>query len=152
MQTQAADAQVKAEAPEKAPEDASQPQQEQELQPQPQQSGWSQKLSYAQENFYDEAAWNSLLDFAEDSGDLEKIKEAYEALLQKYPNTVRIFIFILFNLILCVTPNPRLKTCFPPVRKVVGPDIIFEPLLGEPSDVPLRRGSVRSISENISFR
>ncbi|KAL5508671.1 RNA14 [Sanghuangporus vaninii] len=77
MQAQASDTQLKSEATESALQ----------TQPQPQPSEWSQKLSYAQDNPYNEAAWNALLDFAEESGDLEKIKEAYEALLQKYPNT-----------------------------------------------------------------
>ncbi|EJD00731.1 Suf-domain-containing protein [Fomitiporia mediterranea MF3/22] len=54
---------------------------------QPQVSEWSQKLKSAEGNPHDESAWDALLDFAEESGDLEKIKEAYEALLQKYPNT-----------------------------------------------------------------
>ncbi|KAL5512186.1 hypothetical protein ACEPAG_3471 [Sanghuangporus baumii] len=77
MQAQANDTQIKSEATESALQA--------QLQPQP--SEWSQKLSYAQDNSYNDAAWNALLDFAEESGDLEKIKEAYEALLQKYPNT-----------------------------------------------------------------
>ncbi|KAL5512152.1 hypothetical protein ACEPAG_3673 [Sanghuangporus baumii] len=77
MQAQANDTQDRTEATESALH----------AQPQLQPSEWSQKLSYAQDNPYSDAAWNALLDFAEESGDLEKIKEAYEALLQKYPNT-----------------------------------------------------------------
>ncbi|KIJ33188.1 hypothetical protein M422DRAFT_183517 [Sphaerobolus stellatus SS14] len=39
------------------------------------------------ENRHDASAWNKFIDLAEESGDLEKIKQAYESLLQAYPNT-----------------------------------------------------------------
>ncbi|KDQ20470.1 hypothetical protein BOTBODRAFT_100538 [Botryobasidium botryosum FD-172 SS1] len=39
------------------------------------------------EDRYDAEAWQSLVTLAEQSGDLEKIKEAYEGLLEVYPNT-----------------------------------------------------------------
>ncbi|KAH8115634.1 Suf-domain-containing protein [Phellopilus nigrolimitatus] len=55
------------------------------LQPPP--SEWALLRKRVEDNSYSEAAWNALLDNAEDSSDLEKIKEAYEALLEKYPNT-----------------------------------------------------------------
>jgi hypothetical protein len=42
--------------------------------------------------------WNRLVDLAESNGDLEHIKETYEALLLAYPNTVHIF---------CSSPEPR---------------------------------------------
>ena len=91
METQADDTQVKPESSDNAP------------QPEPQLSEWEQKFKNAEDNPFNEAAWNALLDLAEESGDLEKIKEAYEALLAKYPNIVR-NIFIL-SIKLFVTRN-----------------------------------------------
>jgi cleavage stimulation factor subunit 3 len=63
--------------------------------------------TYLAENRYDSSAWNKLIDLAEQSGDLPKIKDAYESLLQAYPNTVRLFflyivcLFILSDLCGC---------------------------------------------------
>jgi len=45
------------------------------------------------QNRYDPSAWNRYIELAEESGDLAKIKQAYESLLQAYPNTVRHFLF-----------------------------------------------------------
>lgn len=135
MQTTAGDAQVKTE-PNEAP-----------LQPQTQQSEWSIKLKNAEDHPYSESAWNALLDFAEESSDLEKIKEAYEALLQKYPNTVRI-IPMSFNSI-SREPKP-MPPCFRP--KVDCTDIIFEPFSDKSSHVSIRRRLVRPIFENICVR
>ncbi|KAF8581991.1 Suf-domain-containing protein [Ramaria rubella] len=39
------------------------------------------------QNRYDSSGWNKLVDLAEQSGDLAKVKQAYESLLQAYPNT-----------------------------------------------------------------
>lgn len=61
---------------------------------------WTELRKASQASPYNEAVWDRLLDRAEESGDLEKIKEAYEALLEKYPNTVRVCIF--FSLISAV--------------------------------------------------
>jgi len=36
----------------------------------------------------DPEGWNQLVDIAENNGDLEQIKQTYEALLETYPNTV----------------------------------------------------------------
>lgn len=52
------------------------------------------------QNRYDASAWNKLVDLAEQSGDLSKIKQAYESLLQAYPNTVRFF--FLYAVCICV--------------------------------------------------
>lgn len=52
--------------------------------------GWEELRKATQAFPFNEAAWDKLLDKAEESGDLEKIKEAYEALLEKYPNNVRV--------------------------------------------------------------
>lgn len=134
-QATANDVQVKAE-PNEAP-----------LQPQSQQSEWSLKLKNAEDHPYSESAWNALLDFAEESSDLEKIKEAYEALLQKYPNTVRI-ISMPFNLI-SRDPKP-MPPCFRP--KVVCTDIIFESFSDKSSHVSIRRRLVRPILENVCVR
>ena len=107
MQAQAVDAQVEAEAP----EDASQPQQEQEVQPQPQQSEWSQKLSSAQENFYDEAAWNALLDFAEDSDDLEKIGR-HTRPYSRDTQTLFVYLFPYSSIYFLRDPEPSSETVF----------------------------------------
>lgn len=52
-------------------------------------SEWHQKLQQTTQEPYNTSAWKALVEFAEASGDLDKIKEAYEALLAKFPNTVR---------------------------------------------------------------
>jgi len=36
----------------------------------------------------DPEGWNQLVDIAENNGNLEQIKQTYEALLETYPNTV----------------------------------------------------------------
>ena len=41
------------------------------------------------ENPHDPDRWRKLVELAELSGDIEKVKDAYEALLTVYPNTVR---------------------------------------------------------------
>lgn len=46
-------------------------------------------------NSYDPPTWNKLIDIAEESGDLAKVKDAYQSLLQAYPNTVRFFSLII---------------------------------------------------------
>ena len=38
---------------------------------------------------HDATAWNMLIEQAEESADADRIKDAYEALLENYPNTVR---------------------------------------------------------------
>ncbi|KLO08580.1 Suf-domain-containing protein [Schizopora paradoxa] len=50
-------------------------------------SEWQQKLQQTTQEPYNTSAWNALITFAESSGDVEKIKEAYDALLAKFPNT-----------------------------------------------------------------
>lgn len=52
-------------------------------------SEWQSLRNQLDQDSFDTSLWNRLIEAAEDSGDLEKVKEAYEALLQKYPNTVR---------------------------------------------------------------
>ena len=52
-------------------------------------SEWDALRASLRENPHDTDGWNKLVRLAEDSGDLEKIKEAYESLLKMYPNTVR---------------------------------------------------------------
>lgn len=52
---------------------------------------WTSLRDQLRESPHNTTLWNQLVDKAEESGDLEKIKEAYEALLEKYPNTVRCF-------------------------------------------------------------
>ena len=52
-------------------------------------SEWQSLRTQLEQDSFNTTLWNRLIQVAEDSGDLEKVKEAYEALLQKYPNTVR---------------------------------------------------------------
>jgi cleavage stimulation factor subunit 3 len=52
-------------------------------------SEWDALRANLRENPHDTEGWNKLVRIAEDSGDLEKIKDAYESLLKMYPNTVR---------------------------------------------------------------
>ena len=52
-------------------------------------SEWDALRTSLRESPHDTEGWNKLVRLAEDSGDLEKIKEAYESLLKMYPNTVR---------------------------------------------------------------
>jgi hypothetical protein len=52
-------------------------------------SEWDALRTSLRESPHDTEGWNKLVRLAEDSGDLEKIKEAYEYLLKMYPNTVR---------------------------------------------------------------
>lgn len=53
------------------------------------QSEWDTLRAQLRESPLNPDSWLKLVELAEDSGDLEKIKETYEALLQTYPNTVR---------------------------------------------------------------
>ncbi len=50
---------------------------------------WDALGTSLRETPHDTEGWNKLVRLAEDSGDLEKIKEGYESLLKMYPNTVR---------------------------------------------------------------
>jgi cleavage stimulation factor subunit 3 len=52
-------------------------------------SEWDSLRASLRENPHDTEGWNKLVRLAEDSGDLEKVKEAYESLLKMYPNSVR---------------------------------------------------------------
>jgi hypothetical protein len=52
-------------------------------------SEWDALRTSLRESPHDTDGWYKLVRLAEDSGDLEKIKEAYECLLKMYPNTVR---------------------------------------------------------------
>ena len=51
---------------------------------------WDELVKRTEEDPFSESAWDGLLDYAEESGDNEKIKTAYDALLQKYPNIVSV--------------------------------------------------------------
>ena len=69
------------------------------------------------ENPHSPDRWRNLIRIAEDSGDIEKISAAYDALLKQYPNNVRVccavvpYVYRLtlyFNLGDC--PNPIYKS------------------------------------------
>ncbi|KAI0070995.1 Suf-domain-containing protein [Panus rudis PR-1116 ss-1] len=70
------------------PSDAPQEQQEapQDQPPEPP-SEWDQLRDHLRKEPQDSEAWLNLVGLAESSGDFERIKEAYEALLDAYPNT-----------------------------------------------------------------
>lgn len=52
------------------------------------QSEWQVLREKLREHPQDPEGWNKLVDIAENAGDLEQIKQTYEALLETYPNTV----------------------------------------------------------------
>lgn len=56
----------------------------------PPQSEWDRLRAQLRDKPIDADAWLKLVDLAEDSGDIEKIKNTYEGMLETYPNTVRI--------------------------------------------------------------
>jgi cleavage stimulation factor subunit 3 len=51
-------------------------------------SEWDTLRTQLRENPQDPDGWRKLVDLAEDSGDIEKVKETYDGLLEIYPNTV----------------------------------------------------------------
>ena len=61
-------------------------------------SEYESLLDHLTQNRYDSSAWNKLVVLADQSGDLAMVKQAYESLLQAYPNTVRLF----FLYIVCI--------------------------------------------------
>lgn len=56
---------------------------------------------HLEKNRFDPASWNRLIDLAEETTDLEKLKQAYESLLLAYPNIVRLS-FSLHRVHLCL--------------------------------------------------
>lgn len=69
------------------------------------QSEWDILRAQLRESPLNPDSWLKLVELAEDSGDLEKIKETYEALLQTYPNTVcNLFFCVLYHFILNTLP------------------------------------------------
>lgn len=69
---------------------------------------------------YSPKLWEALIDRAENSGDPEKIKQAYESLLEHYPNNVR------FRIILLIDYKPI------PVCEVDCADSLPQPLSHQP--------------------
>ena len=55
----------------------------------PPQSEWDQLRAQLREKPVDADGWLRLVELAEGSNDIEKIKETYEGMLETYPNTVR---------------------------------------------------------------
>ena len=68
------------------------------------QSEWDTVRAQLRESPLNPDDWLKLIELAEDSGDLEKIKETYEALLQTYPNTVRNLLFCFLYRLVLTTP------------------------------------------------
>lgn len=69
--------------------DNEQPKQEQEVQqPKPFISEWQLLRDRLHESPHDPEGWNRLVELAENSGNINEIKETYETLLETYPNTV----------------------------------------------------------------
>ena len=52
-------------------------------------SEWDQLRAQLREKPVDADGWLRLVELAEESGDIEKIKATYEGMLETYPNTVR---------------------------------------------------------------
>lgn len=52
------------------------------------QSEWDQLRAQLAAKPHDPTGWTRLVELAENSGDVEKIKQAYDFLLEVYPNTV----------------------------------------------------------------
>lgn len=50
-------------------------------------SEYDQLRAHLKKNPHDAGAWNRLVEHAEELADMDKIKDAYEALLENYPNT-----------------------------------------------------------------
>jgi hypothetical protein len=118
------------------PTTAQQPQ----SQPLTQASEWQSLRTQLEQDSFNTSTWNRLIEVAEDSGDVEKVKEAYDALLQKYPNTVRVRLR-------CLTIR---ELMFIFRRKVVCSDQVSQTLLDGPSIIPVRRTPLRSIPQNIA--
>lgn len=55
-------------------------------------SQWEQLRAQLREKPHYPEGWNRLITFAEESGDIELIKDSYEALLAMYPNTVSLLV------------------------------------------------------------
>ncbi len=55
----------------------------------PPQSEFEMLLAQLKDNPHQPIKWRRVIDIAQGSGETEKIRTAYEALLQQYPNTVR---------------------------------------------------------------
>lgn len=51
-------------------------------------SEWQALRKRLRETPHDTEGWQKLVELAENSGEIEEIKETYEALLETYPNTV----------------------------------------------------------------
>ena len=63
---------------------------------------WDQYRKQVRVKPHDADAWLKLVDLAEDSGDLQKIQETYDALLEVYPNTVRVHFLYTFLVVIVV--------------------------------------------------
>jgi len=61
---------------------------EEETHQQPHLSEWESLRNRLRDNPYDPEGWCKLVELAENSGEIEEIKETYESLLEIYPNTV----------------------------------------------------------------
>lgn len=98
-------------------------------------SEWEQLRAQLREKPVDADAWLRLVDLAEESGDMQQIKDTYEGLLETYPNTVssetRPFLH----------HEPRLTR----LLAVVRPVSISEALPRRPVPVQLRGGAVQTV-------
>jgi cleavage stimulation factor subunit 3 len=60
---------------------------EEEMPQQPTLSEWQTLRNRLRDSPHDSEGWNRLVELAESSGEIDEIKETYEALLETYPNT-----------------------------------------------------------------
>lgn len=89
-------------------------------------SEWHALREKLREHPQDPEGWNKLVDIAENAGDLEQIKQTYEALLETYPNTVRCLSTIFGQRGLTKSPN-----------QVLGANCLSQSLF-EPRSIPVR--------------
>lgn len=91
----------------------------------PPQSEWDRLRAQLREKPIDADGWLKLVELAEDSGDIEKIKNAYEGMLETYPNTVRL------PVCLFASNAPRLTARY----LAVGANCVLEALFGRPVSI-----------------
>ncbi|TDL17626.1 Suf-domain-containing protein [Rickenella mellea] len=75
-------------------------------------SEWDALREKLREQPHDTDLWNRLVDRAEESGDIDKIKQAYEAVLEKYPNTSSVQIAYLNHFLTNPTTFPYAESLF----------------------------------------
>lgn len=89
----------------------------------------------------DAELWLRLVDLAEDSGNIETVKDTYEALLEAYPNTVRVF-----SVDACMCSTSHCLHC-----SVLGPNRVPQPLPGRPCIIWCGRKFIPEVPEEVAL-